>query len=341
MKARFPHAWVYLLKHEAALRSRERGAFDDDEWYRFGRNQNIDKQERVKLGVAQTVPGMRVFADVDGEFYFNNVRVNAILPNRADDLFFLLGVLNSKVIDAVFRRIAKPKGGGYFEANKQFIAPLPIPAADAAQKAEVGRRAKHLQDLHTARRNAVRELQRRLDSTQCVDGAREESWLWGDVEPSLIAREAPSECVGRELKAWVKTTRIGRVDAHLGSVGSSLRPGARFSVENREGEVRFLADGAPLLTVYEDQDETPLVAAQWRLVARTLRVGEGFRPASLVRALLGLRTTQNISLRAQVVDLDARIVAFDAEIRQSEEELNKYTYVLYGLAESEIRLVES
>ena len=30
-----------------------------------------------------------------------------------------------------FRNIAKPKAGGYFEANKQFIAPLPVsPASD-------------------------------------------------------------------------------------------------------------------------------------------------------------------------------------------------------------------
>ncbi|MBE0418020.1 MAG: Eco57I restriction-modification methylase domain-containing protein, partial [Coriobacteriia bacterium] len=113
MRTRFPKARAYLKKYEAELRDRERGAFDDEAWYRFGRHQNIDKQELPKLGVAQTVPGMRVFADPKGEFYFNNVRVNGIIPAEEGDLFFLLGVLNSRVTDFVFQRTAKPKGGGY------------------------------------------------------------------------------------------------------------------------------------------------------------------------------------------------------------------------------------
>ena len=36
--------WAYLKGHEKALRAREGGKFDDDQWYRFGRNQSLDKQ---------------------------------------------------------------------------------------------------------------------------------------------------------------------------------------------------------------------------------------------------------------------------------------------------------
>ncbi len=42
-------AWKYLKSHEPAPRQRESGKFDDKEWYRFGRNQNIDKQHLPKL----------------------------------------------------------------------------------------------------------------------------------------------------------------------------------------------------------------------------------------------------------------------------------------------------
>jgi hypothetical protein len=37
----------------------------------------------------------------------------------------------------VFRRIAKVKAGGFFEANRQFIAPLPIPPASREERAAV------------------------------------------------------------------------------------------------------------------------------------------------------------------------------------------------------------
>src|SRR5690606_10866905 len=83
MKAKYPKAWAHLGKYEEALRGRESNGFDDDDWYRFGRNQNIDKQDKKKLIVAQTVPHMRVSSDENGDFSLNNVRVNGILP--ADD----------------------------------------------------------------------------------------------------------------------------------------------------------------------------------------------------------------------------------------------------------------
>ena len=52
MSRRFPMAWAHLRKWERELRGRESNAFDDDKWYRFGRSQNIDKQDFSKLVVS-------------------------------------------------------------------------------------------------------------------------------------------------------------------------------------------------------------------------------------------------------------------------------------------------
>lgn len=342
MRGRFPKAWEYLGRHEAALRAREQGSFDDDRWYRFGRNQSIDKQEFAKLGVAQTVPGMRVFADPDGEFYINNVRVNGVLPASQPDLFFLLGALNSNVVDFVFRRTAKPKGGGYFEANKQFIGPLPIPVASDVQRADVAKRAKLLHALHTERRDRIVDLQRRLESRQCVDERRELSWLWADVgSPVSIATQAPATLTGRERVAWARAEHGSRLIAHVERIGAVLRPGARLSVANDAGEVRFLADGVPVVTVYEDEVDAAFLSAQWRQLARTTNVTDRYQAKSLVKSLLRLRSTQSEPLRKQVVDLDARIVNLDVEIEAAEHEMNEYVNDLYGLTEGETRLVEA
>ncbi len=165
MAARFPKAWDYLRRNESALRGREHGKFDtDDGWWQFGRNQNIDKQERPKLGVGETVKRLAVFCDDKGEFYFNNVRVNGILvgPGSPFDIWFLLGVLNAPPADFVFRRIAKPKHSGYFEANKQFIAPLPIPDASPAEQAPVADLARRLTQLYTRREEIRRRVAARI-----------------------------------------------------------------------------------------------------------------------------------------------------------------------------------
>src|SRR5437660_1361468 len=96
IERRFPRAWTHLRRWEHELRKRESNAFDDETWYRFGRNQNLDKQDVPKLIVAQTVPEMRVCADYAGVNYLNNVRVNGILPECGTDQSFLLGVLNGR-----------------------------------------------------------------------------------------------------------------------------------------------------------------------------------------------------------------------------------------------------
>jgi hypothetical protein len=95
MKRSYPKAWKYLSSYRDILRLREakrdregnftEKPFDDESWYRFGRSQNLDKQEIVKLIVAQTVPRMRVTLDQHAKMYLNNVRVNGIVVAEDED----------------------------------------------------------------------------------------------------------------------------------------------------------------------------------------------------------------------------------------------------------------
>jgi hypothetical protein len=339
---RAPGAWKYLLRHEKALRGRERGKMErDDGWWAYNYPKNLDKQETRKLLVPRLVTGLFCAADDAGEFYLDNVDVGGVMPYRDADLWYLSGILNAPVCDYVFRRISKPFRGNTLSANKQFIAPLPIPAASEQRKAEVGSLAKRLQVMHTQRRDTVDEMRRRLESPQCVDEVKEESWIWGDVESELIAREAPSELGGRELRSWTRTERAARLDRHMDAIMSEVRRGARLGVEEQLGEIRLLVDGIPLLVVYESADDAPFIAAQWRLLARSTNVTGGFQAKSLVKSLLRIRGTQNEALREQVINLDTRIAQLDVEIGHAEQEMNEYVYDLYELSEEEIRLIIS
>lgn len=340
LQSGYPKAWAYLRRFEAQLRARERGLFDDNEWFRFGRNQNIDKQEFPKLLVPRLVTHLFAVADPAGEFYLDNVDVGGVIPANAIDLWFLCGVLNSPVCDFVFRRISKPFRGETFSANKQFIAPLPIPPATDEEKAKVGEGAKRLQELHTARRDAIAELQRRLESPQCEDDIRDEGWLWADVKPVANWKtHAPEGYKGRALTAWAKDQRESYLKAHLEAIDALLVPGTSLSVENSEGEVCFLAGGVPAVSVFLAEPEASFVTAQWRQVARSTHVTENFDARRLLRLLLSLRRTGNDHLRDQVIALDSRIVSLDAEIATAEREMNALIYRLYDLSPDEIRMV--
>jgi len=99
LRNNYPKAFRYLKDNEAILRSRENNKFNNDYWYQFGRNQNIDKQHYSKIWVAQTVSDLQCFLDEKGDFFLNNVRVNGIKPINENevDIKYLLGILNSKV----------------------------------------------------------------------------------------------------------------------------------------------------------------------------------------------------------------------------------------------------
>ncbi len=126
---KYPKTWAYLKEHERKLRNREGGKFDGDDWYRLGRTQNLDKHERPKFGVPRLCDRLKVFFDEEGNFYFDNVDVNGILL-KTDEMYshyFLLSVLNSKIIDWRFKVGSVPFRGSFFSANKQFLSSLPIP----------------------------------------------------------------------------------------------------------------------------------------------------------------------------------------------------------------------
>ncbi|MBL9100531.1 MAG: Eco57I restriction-modification methylase domain-containing protein [Myxococcales bacterium] len=152
---RFPRAWDYLLGHAPRLRARERRAFDDEQWYRFGRNQNIDKQKLPKLVVPRLTVDLAAACDPTGAVALDNVDVGGILAADGDTLWFLLAVLNGPVATYEWRRRTRPFANGFRAANKQFIAPLAVPAASAADRAAIAARARALQALHTARAPAA------------------------------------------------------------------------------------------------------------------------------------------------------------------------------------------
>lgn len=144
----FSRTWAYLEEHEARLRAREGGRMDHDRWYAFGRTQNLGLHDSPKLGVAATVKRLEIAADLEGAVYFHNVRVNGILGlERGLSLETLLLLLNSRLLDWIFRRGAADHANDYYAANKQFIAGLPIRIPSASQAGEIDALGRRLHDL--------------------------------------------------------------------------------------------------------------------------------------------------------------------------------------------------
>lgn len=346
MQARFPRAWRYLQSWENQLRAREakrlRGReirpFDDDAWYRFGRNQNIDKQDITKLIVAQTVPGMRVCADVAANKYLNNVRVNGILAAEGADQFYLLGALNGPVADFVFRRIGKPKIGGWFEANKQFIAPLPIPRASPKDTATVAGLARNLQGGWTARRELLTGAGDRL--SVLARARKNERWLWPDLPgiETLVERAPTALRLAGERRDWAHASLDEAIETRCEALQAQLDGGGRLEVAFRDGELKLFAGGSVVLQrIYLDDAHGQLTEAYWRwlLLSRAWREADRLS-AELRRPPSEPGTPAATQFMDKVNELADDILA----IENGERTMNEHLYRLYGLAPHERLLIE-
>lgn len=349
MRAEFPKAWTYLNSHGETLRLREakrnkggevlEAPFDDAAWYRFGRHQNLDKQEMVKLIVAQTVPEMRVCLDAAAAAYLNNVRVNGIVAAKGEDPWFLLGVLNARVADFVFRRIAKVKDGGYFEANKQFIAPLPIPPATEVERADVAARARALQSVHTQRRDLLGRIARRLSTLRVC--SRPETWLFPSLKAKNdLAAEAPSRLDPDKKREWAEKRYETDLAAILDAISPRLLPGAVLSAAFADGELSFSVDGVPVVErVFAGVAEGEFIAAQWKVLAATFSITDATDGRKLSVALRKLAAPDNPAVVQQVIALEAELSGLEVDIAAKEAEMNGLINRLYGLTEAERRLV--
>ncbi len=339
MAASYPKAWAYLRGFEEELRAREHGKFDDDGWYRMGRHQNLDKQEVPKLLVAQLVPELRMAFDHAGEFYVNNVRVNGILP-QGDNGWYLLAVLNAPVSNYIFKWLGKPKDNGYFEANKQFIAPLPIPHADRASRAALSALAMRLQEQHTDRVRQRAALDERLRSTARARWSLDRL-LPGVRALTMIEQAVPTSVPASGHKAWVDDERRADEEAALAGIDAVLTVDSALEVVLADGKLSFLADEQLVARVFVGPAEEALVAAQWRGVALDFGLRGRDDAKRLVERLRHVAVHAEPAIAAQIIAIGERLNDLGGRIAADEAELHELTCRLFALTLEERRLVEA
>lgn len=351
MRATYPKAWAYLKSWRDVLRFREsktdsRGViteapFDDEQWYRFGRHQNLDKQEIVKLIVAQTVPEMRVCLDDDASFYLNNVRVNGIICSEDQDPWYLLGILNAKIADFVFRRIAKVKDGGFFEANKQFIAPLPVAPASPSERAAVAAKARTLQAAHTSRRDTLLRISRRLSATRSRN--KPETWLFPDLKPKTdLLTEAPARLDDDQKQQWVDQRYADNLTAHYEAISGRLQLGSSLAAAFTDDELSFSIDGLPVVSrIFVSKAEGEFIVAQWKVLAATFAIPQKTDGKKLANALRKLSVADNPAVVQQIIELQEKLAEIETDIAREETAMNALIKRLYKLTDADVALIEA
>jgi hypothetical protein len=158
LRSLHPRAWKYLSEHRSTLETREKSAFRDEKWYRFGRSQNLGLWEQPKLMLPYMTQRLSAFFDEIDHLYFINVTTGGYgltLKSDADLTYdYLCALLNSSVLNFFLRETSTTFRGGYFAANKQYIEGLPIAGrGDSAAQQKVASLARQ---AATARRDLAK-----------------------------------------------------------------------------------------------------------------------------------------------------------------------------------------
>jgi hypothetical protein len=181
-KRRYPLTWAYLELNKDRLSARNKGNMGR-EWYGYVYKKNHTRFKLPKLLVPSIATGSCFAADLEGDFYFVGSGGGGGggygIVARSDiglSPLYLLGLLNSHVLDFYLKQISTPFRGGFLALNRQYIEQLPIRPidfSDPADKAQHDRMVTLVQrmlDLHrqqqAAGSEAARErLQREINVT--------------------------------------------------------------------------------------------------------------------------------------------------------------------------------
>jgi len=99
-----------------------------------------------KLLVPSIAVGSCFAADLEGQYYFVGSGGGGgggygiwLRPNVEISYLYLLGVLNSRLLDHFLKLTSTPYRGGYIALNRQYIEHLPIRAVDFSDSTDVAR----------------------------------------------------------------------------------------------------------------------------------------------------------------------------------------------------------
>jgi len=141
LKAQYPLTWVYLVDNKTYLENREHGKMRGAMWYGFGRSQALDVMPLPKIFTPDIAMRASFSWDETGEVFFTGGVAGGygILVKEGYTREYILGLLNSKVLEWIIKQSATQMRGGYYSFESRFIRTLPIHQANLADPADKAR----------------------------------------------------------------------------------------------------------------------------------------------------------------------------------------------------------
>jgi hypothetical protein len=157
LNSNYPEIWSYLNECIDKLKSRDRGKMNkEDSWWAYSRTQNLNCFESPKIITQVLSTHSALSLDFDRKYYFvgGGTAGGYGITKRQEikiDYKYLLGILNSKLLEWFIHLYASPFRGGFYAYNRTTMEQLPIIEASQSE-----------QELFSKKINLILELNEKL-----------------------------------------------------------------------------------------------------------------------------------------------------------------------------------
>ena len=137
LRTKYPKTLAYLRRAKAFLSTPDREK-KGTPLHAFGRNQNIGAMPNKKIMLQVLAKSPSFTIDENGKYVFVGGGTaggyGISLSDGGVPYLYLLGLLNSRLLDFFHKKIATPFAGGFFAYSKQYLEQLPIVVPTVSEK---------------------------------------------------------------------------------------------------------------------------------------------------------------------------------------------------------------
>jgi hypothetical protein len=170
--------WEYLIENKDYLEGRENGRMRGPKWYGYVYPKALDVMPLPKIFTPDIATRAAFSLDETGDLFFTGGVAGGygVLVSQDFSREYVLGLLNSKLLDWMVRQTATQMRGGWYSFESRFIRNLPIrpinfsDSADKARHDHMVALLEKILDLHKRKAAAgsageAERLQRLIDDT--------------------------------------------------------------------------------------------------------------------------------------------------------------------------------
>jgi hypothetical protein len=351
LRKKFPLACDYLRQNKKVLEEREEGRMRGEEWHAFIYPKNLELMSSPKILVPDIAAHSSFAFDQAGEFAFTSGYGITLKADAPESPAYLLGLLNSRLLDFYLKQISTTMRGGYFRYFTQFLEQLPIKRIDPKNKrelkleTEIVERVEWIQTAHRRRAKLPEVLHLKIAHTQSRTPCNLAHYLQRDfalaVKPDILIDDV-------QRAGFVHDIGVDSNDSELALTAT---------VSDTQADT---ARPVPVLRLaFKDDSLRQFVYACWRRFltehARQKRWTKGKKSEAIypllvnrLEPLVYFEPTAGDNLRAirEVMKAVAEeagtadLAAVEAEIEKLDREIDTRVYELYDLSPEEINVIQ-